>query len=551
MKKRKRLTKAGVLLLALTMVFSMLLTIAPQVVAADLSVTIDTNKEGSLTIFKLDSEGLTQIPEGESASDYYVNETSGGSKTYHKLLDGAEYTIYLIGIIEQSTDTEKITVQYKDAYDGSTVINLNDLDSYLKGINLSNYSSTSDITGETPNNKGQVVFHDLDFGLYYVEETYTPDGYAVANNFFVQIPMTNADGTAWNYNVESYPKNNDNGKIVKEITSGTATDDGKETASLGSTVGYEITATTPSNLIASDDTVNYENFKITDRASKYLTVAASGISVSAENSLGDAVDLIKDVDYTIEQVLYNDLQLGDGINNYTYIKFHETGLKKLGNSAVVTVTYSAKIAANVDATSIVEIENEAYFQYKVDGKETIGPKDKEIVYTYSHSAQKVDDKNAALADAKFVLAQDINGTRNYLTYDTDGWGYSTDITKAYEVSSSDGKDSYEKGLFAFRGLAAGDYLLIETVAPSGYTLLKDPISITINNTTTDTANSTDDTSGKYDSYTIQIVNNLNSTIKLPTTGGSGIYMFIIIGAVLMAIATVIYVKSRKSNKAAK
>jgi len=545
MKKRKRLTKAGALLLALAMIFSALLTIAPQVLAAD--VTIDENETGSLTIYKLDSEGLTadEITEaGGDVNDYYHNTTKD---TYHKKLQGAGYKIYLIGTISQTTDSGKVTVEYLDAKNSSSVLDLDNLD--ISDFNLAEYTTT--YSGTTDAN-GEVTLSGLKLGLYYVEETNTPDGYAVANNFFVQIPMTNANGTAWNYNVETYPKNSDNGDVVKEITSGTTTDDGKETASLGSTVGYEITATTPSNLIASNDTVNYENFKITDRASKYLTVAASGIAVSAENSLGEAVGLTKDVDYTIEQVLYNDSQLGDGINNYTYIKFHETGLKKLGNSAIVTVTYSATIAANVDAATIVEIDNEVYFQYEVDGEDTIGPKDKEIVYTYSYSAQKVDDKNAALAGAKFVLAQDINDTRNYLKYDaTNGWGYSTDIADAYEMKSSEGTDSYNAGLFAFRGLAAGDYLLIETVAPSGYTLLKDPISIMINSTTTNTANSTDKNTDQYDKYTIQIINNLNGTIELPTTGGNGIYMFIIIGAALMAIAVVIYVKSRKSNKAAK
>ena len=92
--------------------------------------------------------------------------------------------------------------------------------------------------------------------------------------------------------------------------------------------------------------------------------------------------------------------------------------------------------------------------------------------------------------------------------------------------------SDDNGSIRVIGFVNGDYVLNETKAPSAnYVLLKDgTITFTVEH-------------GKYGTSNLDV----NNTPKglLPSTGGAGIYAFIIIGAAMMIGAYIWFKKSRQ------
>ena len=118
----------------------------------------------------------------------------------------------------------------------------------------------------------------------------------------------------------------------------------------------------------------------------------------------------------------------------------------------------------------------------------------------------------------------------------------------------------------FKGLDAGTYTLVETVAPEGFTLDTQShtvvitptynsdgtlasYSITIDGETTSTYTATYDngtiTKISGDSATTMIKNTKMGT--LPSTGGMGTYLFTIIGVVVMAGAAGAFFISRRKG----
>ena len=116
----------------------------------------------------------------------------------------------------------------------------------------------------------------------------------------------------------------------------------------------------------------------------------------------------------------------------------------------------------------------------------------------------------------------------------------------------------------FKGLDAGTYKLVETVAPEGFTLDTQEHTVVISATYNDdgtlnsytiaidgnpgstyTANYNNGNITKIDgtSSTTEIVNTKMGT--LPSTGGMGTYLFTIIGVVVMAVAAGAFFISRR------
>ena len=117
------------------------------------------------------------------------------------------------------------------------------------------------------------------------------------------------------------------------------------------------------------------------------------------------------------------------------------------------------------------------------------------------------------------------------------------------------------GQLCFEGLDEGTYYLKETKALAGYTLLADPIKVKI--TATDAADGTftlevndqgvDATTGTYKSRideangTAIIAVENHKGFTLPTTGGMGIALFVIIGIAGIAAVSIVITKKTKKN----
>ena len=110
-------------------------------------------------------------------------------------------------------------------------------------------------TAMTPTNEnGKTIARDLPVGLYLLVETKVPEMVtSTTNPFFVSLPMTTVTGnensesqdggTAWNYNVVVYPKQETGIPTLEKTVREAKTDTGKNEGSASITDGYAHTAT--------------------------------------------------------------------------------------------------------------------------------------------------------------------------------------------------------------------------------------------------------------------------------------------------------------------
>ena len=200
----------------------------------------------------------------------------------------------------------------------------------------------------------------------------------------------------------------------------------------------------------------------------------------------------------------------------------------------VIVTYNATVtdvAAKRVAVNEVEV--------KYNGTETLG-KDSTKTYTYKFKLLKIDQNDAPLKGAIFEMYygdtigdndQPLTFTKlNETTYCFDPDGNITQITPDGENAEA-----------LIIGLDNTNYMLRETVAPTGYSKTDDVSVIGLTKET----NSTDDESTvKAGEETIK---NLKGS-ELPSTGGIGTTVFYVIGGLLVIGAAVVLVARRKAQE---
>ena len=182
--------------------------------------TIDTNKEGSITINKYDG-----------------NDTK-------KPLAGVEFTIYKIADLEQGSDP--VELKYKSLIGNDVTITSDTKYNEIKSV-VDEKVADGTLTGtsqktEMKNGKATAEFTKLDLGVYLVEETKAPS--QVVNktaNFLVSVPMTNADGDDWVYDIIANPKNDTvYGGITLRKKGKTIKVDGVETEETLKNVSFEL-----------------------------------------------------------------------------------------------------------------------------------------------------------------------------------------------------------------------------------------------------------------------------------------------------------------------
>ena len=217
------------------------------------------------------------------------------------------------------------------------------------------------------------------------------------------------------------------------------------------------------------------------------------------------------------------------------------------NGTKVTVTYNATLDADAVLGSTGN-PNTADLEYSNnpnntgDGKTKPNdtgktPEDKNIVFTYKVTVNKVKENQQPLEGAEFELSKKAK----------DGsW-----ISKGKLTGTGD-----DQNVFEWKGLDDGDYKIVETKTPSGYNTI-DPIEFTITAKHEDKADDPKLTSlsgGKLSTGDVttgaisaNIVNKSGST--LPETGGIGTTVFYVIGGMLMAAAAILLItKKRMNNK---
>ncbi|MCC2254549.1 SpaH/EbpB family LPXTG-anchored major pilin [Ruminococcus sp. CLA-AA-H200] len=388
-------------------------------------------------------------------------------------------------------------------------------------------------------------------------------------------------------NIKSdYPDDPDDGieKVVQEDD----TDEWGNSADfeIGQTIPYQVTTEIP-------DINGYETYYYAwhDQMSESLTFHADKSDISIVISDGSKNYILTSGEYN---VLTSGAQLDEGdtfvieVQDIKRIVDREFSKENnLGENdytgITVTLQYEATLNDNaVDETGSQGIGNSVRLEYSNDPEtDSTGytPFDTTTSYTFVLNANKVNNHDRVLADAKFRLYADEDCTQEVYVKPADGVGGNSYIV--INRDSLGGNDhtggttpgnavemvSDANGDFTIYGLDTGTYYLKETDAPAGYRQLLDPITITIDAEYNDEAlqsmsanasiisfydgaYSTDNVQLNTDlaagSADIQIVNEVGT--RLPITGSNAMLIMLGAGVVLVGGAAFVYKRHKKATE---
>ncbi|MFC2647216.1 MAG: SpaH/EbpB family LPXTG-anchored major pilin [Coriobacteriaceae bacterium] len=391
--------------------------------------------------------------------------------------------------------------------------------------------------------EGSTVIDGLDAGYYLVKDkdgtqTDTSDAYT---KFIVQVV-----GDATSAIKSGVPTVTKKVKDTNDSTGVTSDWQDSADADVNDDVSYQITGTLPSNY------ADYSTYKyvFTDTISKGLTYTAKNAKITLYKDAVDTkgIDITSHFTEAIADYSGTDTNYTGG-QVLTWTENDKEGLKAIDgitSESKIVVTYTAKL--NSDAKiGAAGNPNKVDLTYSNnpnrggDGKTGKTPEDKNIVFTYKVTVNKVDQNKKSLAGAGFTLyKKDASGK----------WNQVKQYTAGNETS------------FEFKGLDDGDYKLSETKTPTGYNTISD-IEFTISaqhdttaddpklislsgNTKTGTATWTANTNAG--SLSTDVVNKRGSI--LPSTGGMGTTVLYIGGAVLAAAAAFGIYQLHKKDKEA-
>lgn len=293
-----------------------------------------------------------------------------------------------------------------------------------------------------------------------------------------------------------------------------------KTVNVGDTVDFTVSAAVPASA------ANYDvyPFTITDTASKGLKVAeTSTFKVQVDG---------KDVDaalYKVEQTG------GAAVGTTTTITF--ASAKSLADKTIV-VSYTGVVTKDALTGLDGSVDNKA--KITTNGGTSGEGKTESKTYGFQFKKIGVDDDANALAGAQFVVKKKDG---KFLKQDTESkaWSSVDDQTDATVFTS--GAD----GLVQFKGLAAGDYTVMETNAPNGYAQnfkVTFDVSIAENGTVTFKQDLLHQVTLPTDGQ-IATVKNVKSITQLPLTGAAGTTLFTVVALLVAGAGVTVAVKSRQ------
>ena len=609
----KKIHRVLALLLAALMAIGLMTT---AFAATDSAPIIDPGKKASLSIYKYDITKASN--DGAWDAESYVSTGQHDDAAIDKLakyaIQGVEFIYLRVADIAMNNEVvdgqRQVGVLYGfDNSDRNTAvlsaIGLTGADTHKTegGINyftsdvLNNKLSTA-LTANATTVKnaleaavknggvamtetdatGHASADQMEQGVYLVVETCVPENVtSTCNPFLVSLPMTTIDGTAWNYDVTVYPKNQTGNptleKTVREAKNSTGKNNGSltditdgyahtATASVGDTVDYQIISTLPT---------------ITSKASSlseytYVDTMSKGIKYNKQDVV---IEFFRDSACTDKITTWAEdsgtfaVTYDDAANIMT-IKMTETGLSEINEAAAVyidnvkrgysdctmRITYAATLTSDAkmgdkDNPNTVTLTwkrtNTTYYDTLEDCCH---------VFTYGIDVLKqFSDGKGDIQDVKFLLHNDSDDC--YIIADLkDGIYYAKGITTKKSDATTFVPNS--SGHIIVKGLEDDSYSLTETATDKGYVLLRDAVKIVIKTaengqcekcgakllTASATVNDKDVTMTDGNAIVpLTVVN--NPGFDLPKTGGYGVWMYTVGGVLLLGAAAFIVIHSRK------
>ena len=609
----KKIHRVFAMLMAAIMALGLMTT---AFAATDSAPIIDPGKKASLSIYKYDITKASN--DGAWDVESYVSTGLHDDAVINKLskyaIQGVEFTYLKVADITMNNEVvdgqRTVSVLYGfDSSDRSnavlSTIGLTAADAHKtdNGINyftsdMLNNKLAAALAANATNVKnaleiavknggvamtetdatGHTSASGLEQGLYLVVETRVPENVtSTCNPFFVSLPMTTIDGTAWNYDVTVYPKNQTGNPTLDKTVREDKNSTGKNTGSLTDiTDGYAHTASA-----SIGDTVDYQIIStlptITSKASSlseytYVDTLSKGIKYNKNDVV---IEFFKDAGCTDKITTWNEnsgkftVTYDDTANTMT-IKMTETGLTEINEATTVytdsvkrgysdcamRITYAATLTADAkmgdtDNPNIVTLTwkrtNTTYYDTLEDCCH---------VYTYGVDILKqFSDNGGNLRNVKFLLHNDTDDV--YVVADLkDGIYYAKGITSKKSDATTFVPNG--SGHIIVKGLEDDSYSLTETATDKGYVLLKEAVKIIIKTaesgqcekcgakllTASATVNGKDVTMTDGNAIVPMTVVN-NPGFDLPKTGGYGTWMFTIGGVALLGAAAFIVIRSRK------
>ena len=339
--------------------------------------------------------------------------------------------------------------------------------------------------------------------------------YLVDTNLGSLCSLVNAGTTQMLYEKNSIPTIE---KKVKENANDTFAD--STDADTMQKVYFEVKVNTGNTASAEDGIVGIVgDYTITDTLPAGMTFDATTLAIN-----GWTVD----EDYTVSYTAAANATAQDVV----VITLKNAKLVDLGENKDIFITYQA----NVDKDAVINGANTNTVELAYDGAK----RDEDTATVYTHDVNifkffKTLNEGTVvekpLANAQFVLKRGTGSDTVYakaekVAADSDdyviiGWG-----TEAEAFTFESPAD----GMFNIKGLDADTYYLEETVAPDGYNLLANDVTITI-------------AAGQETAQTIKVENSTGAI--LPGTGGVGTTMFYVLGSVMMIGAAILLVTKKK------
>lgn len=501
--------------------------------------------------------------------------TATGTITIHKkgstpqeTLTGAAFSVYrVIDLTPGTTAGDWAEFKVSDKFSGMTGMPTKDelgyystaelealitsLSAYIQTNSIAADASLSEAEGGSDTADGTFTFNNLALGYYLVVETEAPAGHVAGKPFLISVPSTSEGGTEWEYSVTAEPKNPtvtiEKTQAAGDAAATSTADDG--TVKVDDYIKYEINTTIP----------NYTEEYFTEGSEVYFTITdvmSDGLAIQADNTTYPITVSVKDNDGTGYATVEK------GAATYTLTAQALTGAAnadkpdltvafvkdyiKAHRGADVKVTYYAKVTADAVSGSAGN-PNKAGLQYNSKpGEKADATPSIVTVYTFDIDVIKFADKNGTdtgLDGAEFELYSDAA------------------CTAANKIG--DTKTTAGGGRLSFTKLDEGTYYLKETKAPTGYTLLANPIQVEIAAVKDTNGRPTGAITLKIDGTEISAATGTYVThvdsgkavvavenypgFNLPQTGGAGIALFLLIGAA--GIIAVSIAMTRKTKKA--
>ena len=355
----------------------------------------------------------------------------------------------------------------------------------------------ADAESLTTGNDGIATFSGLDLGMYFVDETDSPEGVTSAVDFFVTIPYpsTSGDATDWLYTVHTYPKNDLDGDGSKTVADPSG-------HGLGSTVPWTIT-TKPLGSFADGQTLT--RFDIVDRLDDKLTYVTDSAEVSYTTPGGTETPVaVADVTYTEPTGAGGELRAALDVD---FVNSLQAG-------TIFTLTFDTTV------TGVGDIVNEGF--QNANGTETNLGEASTQWGAAELLKHQTGDTSKTLAGAEFQVYDSIDGV---CPADADDLGDPLAVNG--ETAFTSGNDGVVEiaGLFVSNNNESPNrvYCVVETVAPAGYALIDTPLEITV-------------VPGTTAAFELEVPNPLVDGPTLPLTGANGTLWFTVGGIALIVIA---------------